>query len=102
MTRRRRSRGKRHRRRAGWPGWAPDRHALILIHPNPLNPKRYVFLNGGFTFRDFDYLNNARQVPMLPDWAIVDLTVPPSSRWPGRVVDAGFCGERWELLAAPK
>ncbi len=48
---------------------------------------------------EYDYLNNARQVPKLPDWAIVDVNTPPSSRWPGKVVDAGFFGERWELKA---
>ena len=72
-------------------------HAPILIFPNPLNPKRYVVLNSGFTYREYDYLNNARQVPKLPDWAIVDLSTPPNSRWPGKIEAAGFFGERWEL-----
>ena len=75
-------------------------HVPLLIHPNPLNPTRYVVLNSGFTFREYDYLNNARQVPKLPDWAVVDVNTPPSSRWPGKVVDAGFFGERWKLQAA--
>jgi hypothetical protein len=56
-----------------------------------------VVLNSGFTFREYDYLNNARQVPRLPDWAVVDVTTPPDSRWPGRVAAAGFFGEAWEL-----
>ena len=34
-------------------------HMPALIFPNPLNPQRYVVLNSGFTFREFDYLNNA-------------------------------------------
>ncbi|MEZ5351343.1 MAG: hypothetical protein R2762_01800 [Bryobacteraceae bacterium] len=72
-------------------------HAPILIYPNPENPKRYVVLNSGFTFREYDYLNNARQIPKLPDWAVVDLSVAPDSRWPGRIADAGFFGEKWEL-----
>src|SRR5207244_7511410 len=42
--------------------FASNIYMPILIYPNPLNPKRYVVLNSGFTFRDFDYLNNARQV----------------------------------------
>ena len=72
-------------------------HVPIVIYPNPLSPSRYIVLNSGFTFREYDYLNNARQVPKLPDWAIVDVNTPPASRWPGRVVDAGFFGERWEV-----
>jgi len=74
-----------------------ENHALILVYPNPLNPNRYVVLNSGFTFRDYDYLNNARQVPKLPDWAVVDLRTPPDSRAPGKVVAADFFGEHWEV-----
>jgi hypothetical protein len=74
-----------------------ENHALILIQPNPLNPRRYVVLNSGFTFREYDYLNNARQVPKLPDWAVIDLRTPPDARSPGKVVAADFFGESWEL-----
>ncbi len=59
-------------------------HAPVLIYPNPLNPEKYVVLNSSFTYREYDYLNNARQVPKLPDWAVIDLTTPPDARWPGR------------------
>lgn len=82
--------------------FAPSTHVPVLIYPNPLNPKRYVVLNSGFTFREYDYLNNARQVPKLPDYAVLDVTVPPSSRWPGKVVHAGFFGECWELPGVTK
>lgn len=78
----------------------PAMNVPVMIFPNPLNPKRYVVLNSGFTYREYDYLNNARQVPKLPDWAVVDTTIPADSRWPGRIADAGFFGERWEMLAA--
>ncbi|MFO0877197.1 MAG: prolyl oligopeptidase family serine peptidase [Gemmataceae bacterium] len=74
-------------------------HVPILIYPNPLNPKRYVVLNSGFTFREYDQLNNARQVPKLPDYALIDVRTPPSSRWPGKVVLADFFNERWQLPA---
>lgn len=74
-----------------------DHHAPILIYPNPLNPERYVVLNSSFTFREFAYLNNARQVPKLPDWAIVDLDTPADALWPGKIVAADFFDERWEL-----
>lgn len=69
----------------------------VLIYPNPLNPRRYVVLNSGFTFREYDYLNNARQTPKLPDWAVIDITKPVTSRAPGGIAAAGFFGERWEL-----
>ncbi|HUG20045.1 MAG TPA: prolyl oligopeptidase family serine peptidase [Planctomycetaceae bacterium] len=85
--------------RVGEKTYSTDNHALIAIFPNPLNPERYIVLNSGFTFREYDYLNNARQVPKLPDWAIVDLKAPLDSRGPGKIVDAGFFGENWELKA---
>jgi hypothetical protein len=72
-------------------------HAPVLVFPNPLNPKKYVVLNSGFTFREYDYLNNARQVPKLPDWAVVDTTTPPDGRYPGKIAAAGFFGEQWEV-----
>ena len=73
-------------------------HMPVLIYPNPLNPAKYVVINSGFTFREYDYLNNARQVSKLPDYAIIDITTPPNARHPGKVVRAGFFGEKWELL----
>ena len=72
-------------------------HVPVLIYPNPLNPRRYIVLNSGFTFREYDYLNNARQTPKLPDYAIIDVDVPVSSRAPGAVTSAGFFTEQWEL-----
>jgi hypothetical protein len=77
--------------------YSTDKHAAIMIYPNPLNPKKYVVLNSGFTFREYDYLNNARQVPKLPDWAIVDLDTAPHPRGPGKVVSADFFNEDWKL-----
>ncbi len=74
-----------------------NQHALVAIYPNPENPEKYVVLNSSFTFRDYAYLNNARQVPMLPDWAIVDLTTPPGGVWPGKIVEANFFDEAWQL-----
>lgn len=74
-------------------------HAPILIYPNPLNPKKYVVVNSSFTFREYAYLNNARQVPMLPDWAVVDLRTPPGTVWPGKIADADFFDEEWQVKA---
>jgi hypothetical protein len=72
-------------------------HVPVLIYPNPLNPKRYVVLNSSFTFRQGANTSNALQTPNLPDWAIVDLRTPPSAKWPGLIVDAGFFDERWQF-----
>ena len=76
-------------------------NAPILIYPNPLNPEKYVVINSSFTYREYDYLNNARQVAKLPDWAVVDLTQPKTTRAPGGIKDAGFFGEAWEWKPSP-
>jgi hypothetical protein len=73
-------------------------HALIIIYPNPLNAQKYIVLNSGFTFREESFLNNAKQVAMLPDWAIIDLNTPPGPANPGKVIQAGFFDENWKLL----
>ena len=75
----------------------PSRCAPVLIYPNPLNPRRYVVINSGVTFREEALLNNANQIPKLPDWAVVDLDSPPDAVRPGKVLDAGFFSERWEF-----
>jgi hypothetical protein len=80
-------------------------HGLIMIYPNPLNPERYVVLSSGFTYREYDYLNNARQVSKLPDWAVVDLASPPTTQLPGAIPLAGFFDDQWRLpkvLGAPE
>ena len=82
---------------AGSKKWSAATHAPVLIYPNPLNPAKYIVINSGFTFREFDYLNNARQISKLPDWAIVDTTTPPDGRWPGKIAEAGFFNEAWKL-----
>jgi pimeloyl-ACP methyl ester carboxylesterase len=75
--------------------YAAAGHMPVLVFPNPLNPERYVVLNSGFTYREYAYLNNARQVPMLPDWAVIDLSEAPGPVRPGKIAAAGFFDEGW-------
>ena len=72
-------------------------HAPVVIFPNPLNPKKYVVINSGFTFHD--QANNAMQSPKLPDWAVVDITKPGNNfRYlPLFVESQGFFDEAWRL-----
>jgi Prolyl oligopeptidase family len=86
--------------RLGSNTYGAGHHVPVLIYPNPLNPKRYIVLNSGFTFREYDYLNNARQVPKLPDFAVLDVEVPVTARAAGGIVAAGFFTEEWGLPPA--
>ena len=72
-------------------------HAPVLIYPNPLNPKRYVVINSGFTFSRFGHMSNATQTPKLPDWALVDMCQPYNAGNPGCIAAAGFFDERWRV-----
>ena len=83
--------------KVGESSFSVEHHVLALICPNPRNPSKYLVLNSGFTFREYDYLNNARQVPKLPDYAVVNILAPATPRLPGEVVTAGFFDERWAL-----
>ncbi len=74
-----------------------DHHAPVMIYPNPLNPDHYLVINSGFTFRENDYISNARQTPKLPDYAVVDVNVPVSRTSPGEIATAGFFDEQWRL-----
>ena len=78
---------------------AADKLAPMMIFPNPLNPKRYVVLNSGFTFAEFGPDSNAQQTPKLPDFALLDVSVPRERRLKQGVLAAGFFDERWTLAS---
>ena len=68
-----------------------NRFVPVLIYPNPLNPKRYVVLNTGFTFCEYGRSSNALQVPKLPDYAVLEIANP------NNVALAGFFDEDWKI-----
>ncbi|WP_146576350.1 prolyl oligopeptidase family serine peptidase [Neorhodopirellula pilleata] len=70
-------------------------HVAAMIYPNPVSPNRYVVLNSGFTYREYDYLNNARQTPKLPDWALIDVRGGATTQLPGVLSAVGFFDETW-------
>jgi pimeloyl-ACP methyl ester carboxylesterase len=66
-----------------------DKFLPVLIYPNPLNPKRYIVLNTGFTFCEYGRSSNALQIPKLPDYTVLELANPQT------VALAGFFDEEW-------
>lgn len=72
-------------------------HALALIHPNPLNPAKYVVLNSSLTWRENTDKNNSLQNPHLPDWVVIGFDVAPNQDVPGKIVATDFFNERWQL-----
>jgi hypothetical protein len=74
----------------------------VLCYPNPLNPNKYVIINSGLTFREAHDKTNSLQNPKIPDWAILDVSEPPTAISAGRVVAADFFDCQWKALPRVK
>jgi hypothetical protein len=74
----------------------------VLIYPNPNNPRHYVVINSGLTFREAHDRTNSLQNPKLGDWAFIDVTQPPTDEAPGKVLASGFFDENWRYAPNPK
>ncbi len=77
-------------------------HVPVLCYPNPLSPGHYVVINSGLTFREAHDKTNSLQNPKLPDWAVLDITQPPSAEAAGKVVAADFFDEHWQVIPRVK
>lgn len=75
----------------------PTTHVPAFCFPNPKNPDRYVVVNSGMTFREFSNVSNSRQIAMLPDWAVLDVSATDDGIFAGNVVADGFFDEQWKL-----
>jgi len=74
----------------------------VFCYPNPLNPSRYMIVNSGLTFREVHDKTNSLQNPKLPDWAILDITQPPTLESAGKVIAADFFDNQWKPLTRIK
>jgi dienelactone hydrolase len=72
-------------------------HVPVMIYPNPEAPTHYIVVNSGPTFREGHDRTNSLQNPKLPDWAVIDLTSPPTDTQPGSIKASGFFDEQWRL-----
>ena len=65
-------------------------HAPVLVYPNPLNPSRYVVINGGHTFSDDGLARHERQ-PLPAHRRLRADRVGNES-----IAHSGFFDERWK------
>jgi pimeloyl-ACP methyl ester carboxylesterase len=73
-------------------------HVLVMIYPNPLNPKRYVVLNSGHTFHEREFRGtNALLFPHLGDYAVLRLAATSGVTVDATPASTGWFGERWEV-----
>ena len=76
-------------------------HVPLLTYPCLRSPGFEVVINSGLTFREAHDRTNSLQNPKLPDWAILDITQPPSAESAGKVVAADFFDEHWQVKSPP-
>ena len=67
----------------------------VFCYPNPMNSDRYMIVNSGLTFREVHDKTNSLQNPKLPDWALLDITDPPTTESAGKVIAADFFDGHW-------
>ena len=72
-------------------------HVPLLIYPALESPNFEVVLNTGLTFREAHDRTNSLQNPKLPDWALLDLSQPPSAEAAGKVIAADFFDDLWQV-----
>jgi dienelactone hydrolase len=84
----------------GKQGFHAADHALVLISPNPLNPRRYVVLNSGHTFQERDFRGtNALLFARLGDYAVMHLMPGTGDTIEATTAAAGLFDEHWRLPA---
>lgn len=75
-------------------------HVPALTYPCLQSPGFEVVINSGLTFREAHDRTNSLQNPKLPDWAIFDITQPPSAESAGKVIAADFFDDHWQVKKA--
>jgi predicted esterase len=76
-------------------------HTVAMVQPNPLEPRRYIVLNSGHSFRRAEMMaTNATLFPRFGDYAILQLRQPIGSPVESEILTAGFFDEQWKLAHA--
>ena len=74
-------------------------HVPVMIYPNPDDPRHYVVLNSGHTFRESDLKGtNALLYPRLGDWGVIKPTPTTDDPSAYEVISAGLFDENWQFV----
>ena len=79
------------------PALDASKHVLMMTYPALKSAGFEVVINSGLTFREAHDKTNSLQNPKLPDWAILDITQPPTAESAGKVMAADFFDDRWQV-----
>ncbi|MEO1980970.1 MAG: prolyl oligopeptidase family serine peptidase [Fuerstiella sp.] len=78
-----------------------DTHALSMIYPNPLNPRKYVVINSGHTFHEKDFrASNSWLFPRLGDVAVQKFSQNADGSYSEEIIWAANFDARWTLPVA--
>jgi hypothetical protein len=73
-------------------------HTLVMVYPNPLEPRRYVVLNSGHSFHTNELAaTNATLFPRFGDYAVLHLRQPIGTPVESEVLMTGYFDEEWKL-----
>jgi hypothetical protein len=76
-------------------------HTLVMIYPNPLEPRRYLVLNSGYSFHAAEMAaTNATLFPRFGDYAVLALRQPIGAPVESELMAAGYFDEEWKLPRA--
>jgi hypothetical protein len=85
----------------GGKSYPAEDHAVAMIYPNPLNPRRYVVVNSGHTFHEPEFRGtNALLFPRLGDYAVFKLA-KNNDAVDATLEQAGLFDDHWQLAPAP-
>jgi hypothetical protein len=85
-----------------------EKHALEMIYPNPLpgGDGRYVVLNSGHTYHDYELQLSYMVFPRVGDWAVIEVGATKASTRPAdavveTILNSGFFDENWDNVIKP-
>ncbi len=71
-------------------------NAVVLIFPNPLNPRKYVVINSGMTTHEKDFkASNSWLFPKLGDHAVIHFEANQATGFDEKTVEAGIFDAHW-------
>ncbi|WP_145201364.1 prolyl oligopeptidase family serine peptidase [Thalassoglobus polymorphus] len=71
-------------------------HAVALVFPNPLNPRKYLVINSGMTTHEKDFkASNSWLFPKFGDHAVIQFSRKKDSQFGEQVIQAGIFDSHW-------
>ncbi|MCA8997237.1 MAG: prolyl oligopeptidase family serine peptidase [Planctomycetaceae bacterium] len=86
----------------GGKSYSTQDHAVVLVYPNPLNPRKYVVINSGMTMHEQDFkASNSWLFPKLGDHAVIRFEKTDDG-FRETTVSAGIFDSDWNLRESPR